>query len=533
MSTDLTLTLDELSKHNTASDCYIAIDSIVYDVTKFLNTHPGGRTILLDHAGKDATEAFFDLHRKEVLVKYGPKLKRVGVIQGGRQYFPLDKDLPIFDQVVPFAEHSSILNWKSPYMNDSHKAFRAAIRKFYREHVAPTAEADALAGTVPSLEIYQKMGRAGILACRIGKHVMKFVPQLGITLLAGLDPKKFDTFHEQVAHEESYFTYSSVCDGLGSGFVIGLAPVVYFGSNAQRLKYVPPVLLGDKRICLAISEPQAGSDVANLTATAKISDDGSHYVLQACKKWITNSTFSDFFVTVARTGGPGAKGLSMFLVERGFGNLTTTPIKTSYGGSAGTGWVFYDDVKVPKENLLGKEGDGFMLTVFNFSHERWYIVCATVNGARIIVKECYQWALQRKVFGKRLIDQPVIRYKLAQMSALVESCQAWLDSITYQMDVMTPTEAGAQLAGPIALLKYQTTRMILTVHDQATQIFGGRAITRTGMGRLVEEFNRSVKYSAILGGSEEIMADLAVRQIVAISESKVKKNPNLALQAKL
>ena len=533
MSTEQKFTLTEVAKHNTPTDCYIVIDSVVYDITKFLNAHPGGRTILLDYAGKDATEAFFDLHRKEVLMKYGPKLKRVGLIEGGKQHFPLDKELPIFDDIVPFAEHPAILNWKSPYMNASHMDFRAAVRKFYREHVAPTAEADALAGTVPSLELYQKMGRGGILASRIGKHVMKFVPQLGITLPGGLDPKKFDSFHEQIAHEETYFTHNSVSDGLGAGYVIGSAPVAYFGSNAQRMKFLPPVLLGDKRICLAVSEPQAGSDVAGLTTTAKLSEDGSHYVLNGVKKWITCGHFSDYFVTVARTGGSGAKGLSMFLVDRAAGNLTTSPIKTSYGASAGTAWVFYEDVKVPKENLLGKEGQGFMLTVANFNHERWYIICGSVNGARGILKECYQWAMQRKVFGKRLIDQPVIRFKLAQMSALVESCQAWLDSITYQMDVMSPMEANTQLAGPIALLKYQCTRMMLFVHDQAAQIFGGRAITRTGMGRLIEDFNRSVKYAAILGGSEEIMADLAVRQIVGIAEGKVKKNPTLALQAKL
>jgi alkylation response protein AidB-like acyl-CoA dehydrogenase len=141
--------------------------------------------------------------------------------------------------------------------------------------------------------------------------------------------------------------------------------------------------------------------------------------------------------------------------------------------------------------------------------------------------------MQRQVFGKKLIEQPVIRFKLAQMTAAVESCQALLDSLTFQMDKMDPHEQVSLLAGPIALAKYQSTRMLLLISDNAAQIFGGRAITRTGMGKFIEDLNRAVKYSAILGGSEEIMADLGVRQSVMLAEQAIKQDEKKAMQAKL
>jgi alkylation response protein AidB-like acyl-CoA dehydrogenase len=174
--------------------------------------------------------------------------------------------------------------------------------------------------------------------------------------------------------------------------------------------------------------------------------------------------------------------------------------------------VTYENVRVPKEYLLGKEGKGFMYVMFNFNHERWYIVAGTNAANRLILAECFKWANQRIVFGKKLIEQPVIRGKLAIMAAQIEAVQAWTEQITHQMNVLSHEEQSVVLAGPIALLKYFCTRVANLVSDEACQIFGGRAITRTGMGRIIEAFQKSNKFAAILGGSEEIMADLGIRQ---------------------
>ena len=133
---------------------------------------------------------------------------------------------------------------------------------------------------------------------------------------------------------------------------------------------------------------------------------------------------------------------------------------------------------------------------------------------RNVIKECYLWAAQRKVFGKPLLEQAVIRNKLARMTSQLEAVQCWTEAITYQMGILSHEEQAKQLAGPIALLKFLCTRVANFVADESAQVFGGRAITRTGMGRVIEGFNRAHKFSAILGGSEEVMADLGTRQVM-------------------
>ena len=161
---------------------------------------------------------------------------------------------------------------------------------------------------------------------------------------------------------------------------------------------------------MAITEPTVGSDVAGIKTTAKRSADGKHFIVNGTKKWITNGTFCDYFTTAVVT----EKGISMLLIERSEG-LETTPIKTSYSACAGTAYITYENVKVPVENLLGKEGKGFQVIMFNFNHERWVINNSVIGASRLIIDECFKWANQRKVFGKKLLSQPVIRNKLAHM----------------------------------------------------------------------------------------------------------------------
>jgi len=146
--------------------------------------------------------------------------------------------------------------------------------------------------------------------------------------------------------------------------------------------------------------------------------------------------------------------------------------------------------------------------------ERWVMTCAIIRVTRLIIEECLKWSNQRYVFGKPLITQPVIRAKLAWMISLNESSQAWLENVTHQMCHMTYAQQSVALAGPIALLKTFATRAAHDVADDAVQIWGGRGLTKGGMGRVIESFARTYKFDAILGGSEEILADLAVRQAV-------------------
>lgn len=152
--------------------------------------------------------------------------------------------------------------------------------------------------------------------------------------------------------------------------------------------------------------------------------------------------------------------------------------------------------------------------MYNFNHERWAICVQATRFARVCLEEAFKYAHKRKTFGKRLIDHAVIRLKIAHMARQVEATQAWLESVTYQMATLDKFTQFKVLAGPIALLKAQSTQVFEFCAREAAQIFGGLAYTRGGQAEKVERLNREVRAYAIPGGSEEIMLDLGVRQAV-------------------
>lgn len=498
-----TFTRAEVAKHNTEDSVWFIVDAVVYDVSDFLDAHPGGEAVLRQVAGKDATVDFYNLHRHEVLVKYADLA--IGTVQGEKQSVitPQPGDLC----PVPYAEPLWLTPpFKSPYYNDSHRRLQRAMREFTDRHITAEAQENERTGAYISQGLIDRMSAAGILHMRMGpgKHLH------GRELLGGVvDGKEFDYFHDMICSQEQVRVASrSFQDGSLAGMVIGLPCVLnYCRDPVMKARVAEEVLSGKKKMCLAITEAFAGSDVANLRTTAVKTPDGKHYIVNGTKKWITNGVFSDYFVTGVKTD----KGLSVLLIEGGEG-IETKPIKTSYSPSAGTTFVTYDNVKVPVENLLGEENKGIYVILSNFNHERWTMACATIRYMRLVVEECLKWSHQRIVFGKRLIDQPVVRQKLARMIALCESHQAWLESLTYQMCHMPYSEQSRHLGGPVGLLKMSCTKAAHEIAGEAVQIWGGRGLTQTGMGRVIENFSRTVKFDAILGGAEEVLGDLGVRQ---------------------
>merc|ERR1719359_660326 len=325
-------------------------------------------------------------------------------------------------------------------------------------------------------------------------------------------PEEFDYFHEMCVHEERSRT---MCpgyeDGIDAANSIGFPVMLKYGAPWMKEMLTPRIFSGKSCSCLAISEAFAGSDVAALRTRAELDASGENYIVNGTKKWITGGMYADWFVTAVRTGKSGAGGISMMLIPRSDA-VQTKVIKSKYSSAAGTAYVTFQDAVVPKKNLFGKENQGFGIIMSNFNHERWMICVVCIQRARICTEEVFKWSMQRKVFGKKLVEQPVIREKLAQMFASVESLTSMLYDVTHFMNVKGP--ASAEMGSRIALLKYHTTRMTHLVADNAVQIMGGRGVTLGAMGRIVETFHRVYKVPSVYGGSEEIMADLAVREAI-------------------
>ena len=241
------------------------------------------------------------------------------------------------------------------YYTDAHERFRKAVREFTREEIAEEANTFDLKGKFPSDAMYEKLGAHGYLALRLGPSPALAALYRG-DLPGGIKPGEYDYFHELIVAEElAKVGTPGYADGLGGGLSIGLPPVAMFGSEATKRRVLPEVLSGKKKICLAISEAGAGSDVANIGCKAELSDDGKEFVVTGGKKWITNGMFADYFTTAVRTGGPGMGGITLLLIERDE-NVTTRLIKSQYSSSAGTAYVLFDHVRVPVENVLGKVG---------------------------------------------------------------------------------------------------------------------------------------------------------------------------------
>lgn len=223
-----------------------------------------------------------------------------------------------------------------------------------------------------------------------------------------LDGKDFDSFHDLIVTQELVRASArGFWDGNMVGMTISLTAVMNHANDPLLKTEVEQSCLGGRKgICLAMSEPFAGSDIANLRTVGELSNDGRCYIVNGTKKWITNGTWCDYFVTGVRT----SKGLSVLVIERGEG-VETKAIKTAYSAAAGTALVTFDNVKVPVQNLLGTEGKGIYVILPNFNHERWMVSSASIRMSRLVVEECLKWSHQRQIFGKRLIDQPVIRAK--------------------------------------------------------------------------------------------------------------------------
>lgn len=380
----------------------------------------------------------------------------------------------------------------SPHLTESHQLWRSQLRKFVAQHISPFVEQWEEDGDIP-LSLWQKAAEIGLL-------------QLGFPEAYGGVSEGTDIFHMIISAEEL-----AAC-GAGGVYAtlmvhgIGLPPLLHYGSEQLRQAVIPEVLAGRKHISLAITEPSGGSDVARLKTTAK--REGDFYRVNGSKTFITGGMRANWFSTAVRTGAEGFGGISLLLINADADGVSRTALDKKQGWwCSDTATLHFDNVMVPVSQRIGEENEGFLPIVHNFNNERLGLTASALEYARICFEDAWQWANDRATFGKPLIKHQVIGHKFAEMLRQINATQAYLDSAAWAV------EQGTSKPADMALLKVQATQTLEFCAREAMQILGGAGYIR---GCRIERIYREVRVNAIGGGSEEIMRDLAWRQLMSL-----------------
>ena len=384
------------------------------------------------------------------------------------------------------------------------EALTDTVRRFTLERIAPFVAQWEEAGEIPR-ELYREAAAIGLLG-------------LGYPQALGGTPAPLALRNALSTTMARHSGSGGVLASLFS-LNIGLPPVLRYGRPEVQREVIPPVLRGDKIAALAITEPGGGSDVAALRTTAR-RDPGSgsgagsgDWVIDGEKVFITSGMRADWITMAARTGEAGAKGaggISMILVPGDAAGLSRVKLDKMGWWCSDTAHLRMDGVRVPARYLLGEVGGGFRIIMTNFNGERLGMSAMALGFARACFDEALDWARQRKTFGSALVEKQVIRHKLVDMRMRIDSTRAWLDAVTASADGKLESDPDSQWVAQVCMLKNHATQTMQFCADQAVQILGGMGFMR---GTRSERIYREVKVMMIGGGAEEIMKDLAARQL--------------------
>mmetsp|Transcript_113899 Transcript_113899/g.317163 ORF Transcript_113899/g.317163 Transcript_113899/m.317163 type:complete len:430 (-) Transcript_113899:70-1359(-) len=420
----------------------------------------------------------------------------------------MDPVVERFGEQIPFCEPYWYQGYPSAYYKDSHRELRKRARDFVEAEVKPYVDGWIASPEGYPRELHARAFAAGLPTAGLAQAVKCAYPP-EVTPVGG-----WDSFHELVYLDEIHRGSAGMALGQLPINSMALPPLLAYGAPHLRA-LAEPVMRGEKWLSLAISEPLAGSDVAGLKTTAEREAGG--FRVNGQKKWISGGMKADYFTVAVRTGGPGHAGISLLLVDGASLGLTRRKMPMQFDTCHNTAFLTFDDVFVPENCLIGQEGQGFRYLMDNFNHERFVIAIEACRKSRLCYEESIKYAMKRKTFGKALAEQGVIRLKLAEMARSVESLYDNLERVAFAFS------SGVQdhdLGGQCSLLKVNGSRTFEHCAREAAQIFGGNALVREGQGKLVERLYREVRWTAIPGGSEEIMLDLAIRQALRSGQQK-------------
>jgi acyl-CoA dehydrogenase len=373
-----------------------------------------------------------------------------------------------------------------PPFTAEHEEFRSAVRRFVQRELRPHAQEWEDARWFPN-DVFSRLAELGYIG-------LKFPTEYG----GDGDPVADAVFVEELAWCGS----GGLAAGIGAHAGIALPPVWKFGTEEQKQRYLVPGIRGEKIAALAITEPDAGSDVASLRTQARRVEGG--YVVNGSKTFITGGVRADFLVTAVRTKPEGGHhGISFLIIERGEGVQSRALEKLGWHASD-TAEIAFDDVFVPEENLLGSEHGGFYLIMANFQWERLLMALGAVGGMQVAFEKTLAFALERRAFGRPIGKHQAIRHKLAEIALKIESGRA----VAYA--ALRLYVAGEDAVREVTIAKLATQRAAFDVMDECLQIHGGAGYMEEYE---IERSARDARLGPIGGGTDEIMKEILGRSI--------------------
>jgi citronellyl-CoA dehydrogenase len=382
-------------------------------------------------------------------------------------------------------------------LTHEHEELKRNLKRFIDDEINPHVDEWEAAEIFPAHEVFKKLGRLGYLGLTKPEAFGG----------AGLDYSYAVVMAEALGHIQ--------CGGLpmaiGVQTDMATPALALFGSDALRQEFLAPAIAGDMVACIGVSEPGAGSDVAAVKTTAR--KDGDDYIINGGKMWITNSLQADWMCLLANTSeGPAHKNKSLIIVPMNTPGITVAKKIRKIGMmSSDTGLIHFDDVRVPQRHRIGEEGLGFTYQMQQFQEERLWAAANAIQSLTNCIEQTIAYTGERMAFGKSILDNQTVHFKMAELKTEVESLRA----LTYMA-----TEyylAGKDVTEWASMAKLKAGRLLRTVPDSCLQYWGGMGFT---WDNLVSRLYRDGRLDSIGGGADEVMLGIISKHMHTLPKKR-------------
>jgi len=388
---------------------------------------------------------------------------------------------------------SSFLSW--PFFEERHREFAGELTAWAAPELHHLVDHHDVDGSCARL--VRRLGEAGWLRA--------VVPQAYGGLYPAFDVRTLCLARETLAYQDGLADFAFAMQGLGTG------PITLFGPEAMKQRYLPPVARGEAIAAFALSEPEAGSDVAAMSTTA--TPDGSDHVrIDGVKTWISNGGIADHYVVFARSGeAPGAKGLSAYVVDADTPGLTIDErIEVIAPHPLAT--LRFENCRVPLANRIGGSGEGFKVAMATLDVFRSTVGAAALGFARRALDEALRHSSSRHLFGAPLSNLQMTQGALADMATQVDTA-----ALLVYRAAWTKDQGAARVTREAAMAKMHATEAAQGVIDKAIQIFGGLGVTK---GVKVEELYREIRALRIYEGATEVQKIVIARELLKMADAQ-------------